>query len=224
MKILIVEDQEKLAQLLKKGFEREGFAADYLLDGEAGQRRLELNHKDYDAVILDLMMPKKSGYEVCENIRKLKISIPILVLTAKDSLEDKVNLLNLGADDYIVKPFSFKEVLARVRALLRRPEATLPSELEAGSLTLNPVTRKVTHNGEEIPLTLKEFSLLEFLMRHPNEIIEREKIITSIWDFDVDVFNNVVDVYINKLRNKLDQDRNKKMIETVRGIGYRLKV
>ncbi len=223
MKVLIVEDQEKLAQLLKKGFEREGFAADYVLDGEAGQRRLEFNHQDYDAVILDLMMPKRSGYEVCKNVRDLKISVPILVLTAKDSVEDKISLLNVGADDYIVKPFSFQELLARVRALLRRPESSLPTELEAGRLTLNPSTRKVTYQDKDISLTLKEFSLMEFLMRHPNEIIEREKIITSIWDFDVDVFNNVVDVYINKLRNKIDADRGKTIIETIRGIGYRLK-
>lgn len=223
MKILIVEDQEKLAQLLKKGLEREGFAADYVLDGEAGQRRLELNHKDYDAVVLDLMLPKKSGFEVCKAVRDLKISVPILVLTAKDSVEDKVALLNAGADDYLIKPFSFQEVLARIRALLRRPENTLPTELQAGPLTLNPATRQVINNGQEVPLTLKEFSLLEFLMRHSNQIVEREQIITSVWDFDVDVFNNVVDVYINKLRNKLDNGRSRGIIETVRGIGYRLK-
>lgn len=223
MKVLIVEDQEKLAKLIKKGLEKEGFAADYLLDGEAGQRRLEFNHQDYDAVILDLMLPKRSGCEVCKNIRDLKISVPILVLTAKDSIEDKITLLNLGADDYLVKPFSFEELLARLRALLRRPETVLPTELQANNLTLNPNTRRVNYGEKEISLTLKEFSLLEFLMRHPNEIIERERIVTSIWDFDVDVFNNVVDVYINKLRNKIDENRGKTIIETIRGIGYRLK-
>jgi DNA-binding response OmpR family regulator len=224
MKILIIEDNEKMASLLKKGFEREGFTADYLTDGEAGERHLLMNHQDYDVVVLDLMMPKKSGYEVCEDIRKAKISTPIIVLTAKDSVEDKITLLNLGADDYMVKPFSFEELLARVRALLRRPEETLPVILEAGPLVLNSTTRKVACKGKDIPLTLKEFALLEFLMRNPNAIVEREKIITSIWDFDVDVFNNVVDVYINKLRNKIDGDRRSNLIETVRGIGYRLNV
>lgn len=224
MKILIIEDNEKMANLLKKGFEREGFTADWLPDGEAGEKRLKMNHQDYDVVVLDLMMPKKNGYEVCESIREAKISTPIIVLTAKDSVEDKITLLNLGADDYMVKPFSFEELLARVRALLRRPEEALPTILEAGPLVLNSTNRKVTCHEKEIPLTLKEFALLEFLMRNPNGIVEREKIITSIWDLDVDVFNNVVDVYINKLRNKIDGDRRTNIIETIRGIGYRLNV
>ena len=223
MRILIIEDQERLAQLIKKNLEREGFAADYLLDGEAGQKRLEVNYQDYDAVILDLMMPKRSGYEVCKSIRELKISIPVLILTAKDSVEDKVSLLDVGADDYLVKPFSFEELLARVRALLRRPESALPVELMVGNLILSASDRRVTHGGKEIKLTLKEFGLLEFLMRNAGKIMEREKIITSVWDFDVDVFNNVVDVYVNKLRNKLGDSKNQNIIETIRGIGYRMK-
>lgn len=223
MRILIIEDQEKLAQLVKKGLEKEGFAVDYLTDGEAGQKRIELNHQDYDLVILDLMLPKISGYEICRNIREFKISTPILILTAKDSVEDKVSLLDAGADDYLVKPFSFEELLARVRALLRRPESSLPVELAVGNIVLSPSDRKVMQGGKEIKLTLKEFGLLEFLMRNAGQIMEREKIITSVWDFDVDVFNNVVDVYINKLRNKLGDNQNQNIIETIRGIGYRLK-
>lgn len=223
MRVLIIEDQEKLAQLVKKGLEKEGFAVDYLTDGEAGQKRVELNHRDYDLVILDLMLPGVSGYEICRGVREQKISTPILILTAKDSTEDKVSLLDAGADDYLVKPFSFEELLARVRALLRRPEASLPVELEVGNIVLSPSTRKVTQAGKEIRLTLKEFGLLEFLMRNAGQIMEREKIITSVWDFDVDVFNNVVDVYINKLRVKLGDNQNQNIIETIRGIGYRLK-
>lgn len=223
MRILVIEDQEKLAKLVKSGLEKEGFAVDYLMDGELGQKRLELNHADYDLVILDLMLPKISGFEICRNIREFKISTPILILTAKDSVEDKVALLNAGADDYLIKPFSFEELLARVRALLRRPETSLPVELEVGNLVLSSSDRKVTQAGKEIKLTLKEFGLLEFLMRHAGQILEREKIITSVWDFDVDVFNNVVDVYINKLRNKLGDSQNQTLIETIRGIGYRLK-
>lgn len=223
MRILVIEDQEKLAQLIKKGLEKEGFAADYLTDGESGQKRLELNHQDYDLVILDLMLPKISGYDICRNIREFKISTPILILTAKDSVEDKVSLLDAGADDYLVKPFSFEELLARVRALLRRPEESLPAELEAGGIVLNPSSRKVLYQGKELKLTLKEFGLLECLMRNAGRIMEREKIITSVWDFDVDVFNNVVDVYINKLRGKLGDSQNQRIIETIRGIGYRLR-
>lgn len=224
MKILIIEDQEKLAKLIKKGLEQEGYTADYLMDGESGQRRLELNHKDYDLLILDLMLPRKSGYEVCKNIRDLKISIPVLVLTAKDGVEDKVSLLDAGADDYIVKPFSFKELLARVRALLRRPESVLPNKLQVGNLILNRTTREAFVDNKEIRLTLKEFALLEFLMRRPNQVVDREQIITNVWDFDVDLFNNIVDVYINKLRNKIDGKKARKTIETVRGVGYRIRV
>ncbi|MBI4708960.1 MAG: response regulator transcription factor [Candidatus Portnoybacteria bacterium] len=224
MKILIIEDQEKLAKLIKKGLEQEGYSADYLMDGESGQRRLELNHKDYDLLILDLMLPRKSGYEVCKNIRDLKISIPVLVLTAKDGVEDKVSLLDAGADDYIVKPFSFKELLARVRALLRRPESVLPNKLQVGNLILNRTTREAFVDNKEIRLTLKEFALLEFLMRRPNQVVDREQIITNVWDFDVDLFNNIVDVYINKLRNKIDGKKARKTIETVRGVGYRIRV
>src|SRR6266568_8530006 len=159
MKILIVEDQEKLAQSIKMGLEKEGYAADYVTDGESAQRRLELSHKEYDLVVLDLALPKKEGSEVCREVRKKGIAIPILVLTATGDTEKKVAVLNMGADDYLVKPFIFEELLARVKALLRRPEQTLTIELKIGDLTLNTVTRKVYRGNKEIKLTLKEFSL-----------------------------------------------------------------
>lgn len=224
MRILIVEDQESLASLLKKGFEKEGYAADYLLDGEAGQKRIEIHHADYDVIVLDLMMPKRGGLEVCKNIRAFNITTPVIILTAKDSEEDKISLLDAGADDYIVKPFSFRELLARVRAVTRRPEAALPSELVVGDLILKPNLKTVFLGDKEIKLTLTEFRLLEHMMRNPDRVLEREAISSSIWDFDFDSFSNIIDVYINRLRKKIDAGRKNKMFKTVRGIGYKISV
>lgn len=222
MKVLIIEDQENLSKLLKKGLERAGFGADYLTNGNSGLTRIQLHYPDYNAVILDLMLPEKNGYEICQEVRKAKISIPILVLTAKDSLQDKVSLLDNGADDYLVKPFEFDEVLARIRALTRRPEKVLPSELWVYDLVLNPVSKKVFRANREIRLTLTEFRLLEHLMRKPGQVAERENLITNIWDFNFDSFSNIVDVYINRLRAKIDGENPKKLIETVRGVGYKI--
>ena len=224
MKILIIEDEENLAKLLKLGLSRQGYAVDYVLDGEQGERRIAMHHTDYDLVVCDLMLPKKNGLEICKTIRSYNISLPILVLTARDSVEDKVSLLDAGADDYIIKPFHFEEVLARIRALTRRPEQTLPTELKTGDLTLNAATRKVTKAGKEIVLTLKEFRLLEYFMRHPNQALRREDIIENIWDFDFDSMSNIIDVYINRLRLKIGGKEGSRIIETVRGVGYRLKV
>jgi DNA-binding response OmpR family regulator len=223
MKILIIEDEESLAKLLKMGFSKEGYAADYVLDGEAGQKRLEMYHKDYDAVVLDLMLPKKSGLEVCQNVRKMGIATPILILTAKDNLEDKVDLLNSGADDYLIKPFHFSEVLARINALTRRPVNVLPTELKVADLVLIPERKTITRGGKEINLTLKEFRLLEYMMRHPNQVVKRQDLADNVWDFDFDSFSNIIDVYINRLREKFDKNADKKLLETVHGVGYKLK-
>ncbi len=223
MRVLVVEDEEKLAKTLKKDLEKEGFAVDYIMDGESGQRRIETSHKDYDLVILDLMLPKKNGFEVCRDVRASNIVLPIIILTAKDAVEDKVLALNSGADDYLVKPFAFEELLARIRALLRRPEQTLPAELKIKDLSLNMSTRKVYRKDKEIPLTLKEFGLLEYLMRHPNQVLTREQILDHLWDFAFDSFSNVVDVHIKNLRKKIDGDSSEKILETIRGVGYRLK-
>jgi len=222
MKILIAEDNEKLAALLKKGLESKGYAADCVIDGEEAQTRIELGHEDYDLVILDLMMPKKSGFEVCQNVRNSKIFIPILILTARDSTNDKISALDMGADDYLVKPFSFKELLARIRALMRRPKKSLPAELKTRDIVLNPATRKVLRKGQEIKLTLKEFSLLEYLMRHPNQVINREQILDNMWDFGFDSFSNIIDVHIKNLRKKLEDSKKENLLETIRGVGYKL--
>lgn len=221
MKILIIEDEKKLAQLLKTGLEKEGYAVDFLTDGESGQKRIELHYIDYDMVILDLMLPKRDGAEICRSIREKNISIPILVLTAKSGIDDKILLLDLGADDYLTKPFSFSELLARIRALLRRPEKALPNQLVVRNLVLDPTTQKVYRQGKEIKLTLKEFRMLEYFMRHPNQVINRDQILDNLWDFTFDSFSNVVDVHIRNLRKKLE-DEGEVFLETVRGIGYRI--
>lgn len=221
MRILIVEDQENIAQLIKKGLESEGFAVDFLLDGEAGLNRIETYHEDYDLIILDIMLPGKSGTEICRTIREQKICTPVIMLTAKDGANDIIEGLDVGADDYIVKPFSFEILLARIRAILRRPKDTLPTELKVKDIVLNPATKQVYRGKKEIQLTLKEYSLLEYLMRHPNQVVSREQILSNVWDFAYDSFANVVDVHMTNLRKKIG-DKGCKIIETVRGVGYKM--
>jgi len=223
MHILIIEDNEKLSKALKTGLEQEGYAVDYILDGLEGEKRLELNHEYYDLLILDLMLPNRSGLEICKNIRNKNILIPIIMLTAKDTTEDKIFGLDTGADDYIIKPFSFEELLSRIRALSRRPKESLPVELSANGVVLNASTKKVYYNGKEIFLTLKEFRLLEYLMIHTGQVITRQQIFDHLWDFDFDTFSRVVDVHINNLRKKINKKNNEHIIETIRGVGYRFK-
>jgi DNA-binding response OmpR family regulator len=222
MKILIIEDEEKLAKAIKEGLEQEGFSADYVLDGEKGQRRIEMYHSNYDLVILDLMLPLKDGITVLKNIREEEITIPVLILTAKDTTEDIVLGLESGADDYLVKPFSIKEFFARVKALLRRPKQSFLPELKIKDLILNPNTKKVFRKDKEILLTLKEFNLLEYLMKHPNQVITREQILFNLWGFEFDSFSNIVDAHIKNLRRKIGGNKKEKILETVRGVGYRL--
>lgn len=224
MRILVVEDQEKLAKSLKKGLEQEGYAADYVLDGEAAERRIEVGRKEYDLVVLDLMLPKKDGYEVCRNMRARGIKTPVIVLTARGATEDKISALNIGADDYLVKPFLFRELLARINALLRRPENFVPTELQAGDLSLNTATRETVRSGKNIQLTLKEFGLLEYLLKNKGRVVTREELVDHVWDLNYDGFSNVVDVHIKNLRNKIDSDGDEKLLETIRGVGYRVKV
>src|SRR3989344_2325205 len=220
MRILIVEDEEMLAKTLKTGLESQGHAVDYLMDGKEGERRILICHKDYDLIILDLMLPGKSGYDICKGVRAAGIHIPILILTALDRTEEKVLALDNGADDYLVKPFSFQELLARIRALERRPRESLPEVLVVKDLELNPATRAVTRDKKPILLTLKEFELLQYLMKHPNEAMGREDIFVHLWDFADMSMSNTIDVHIKNLRKKIDDQKNDKLLETVRGVGY----
>lgn len=222
MRILIIEDNQKLADSLSRGLRQEGYAADYLTNGEDGERRMFMSHGDYDLVVLDINLPGKSGIEVCHSLRKKEIMTPIIMLTSRDTIEDKIVGLDSGADDYLVKPFSFEELLSRVRALSRRPHTTLPPDLHAGDLVLKPATQEVFQNGKKLDLTLKEFRLLEFFLTRSNEVINRQQIIDHLWDFDFNPLSRVMDVHINNLRNKLNS-KHGTTIETIRGIGYRLR-
>jgi DNA-binding response OmpR family regulator len=223
MRILIVEDEEKLAVSIKKGLEQNGYAVDYLLDGETGQRRIDLYHKDYDLVILDLMLPKKDGFEICRDVRARGVVLPVLILTARDATDDKVTALDSGADDYLVKPFLFEELLARIRALLRRPSVTLENELTHGDVVLKLAEREVYKDGELVPLTLKEFELLHYLMRNAGQTLSREDIYVHLWDFASNSLSNIIDVHVKNLRKKLNDENGGHILETIRGVGYRLK-
>jgi len=223
MKILLIEDDELLAKALKNGLEEKGYAVDAINDGAKGQRRFEIHHDSYDLAILDLMLPNVPGFEICKNIRDRKISTPILILTGKDDVKDKVHALNYGADDYLTKPFSTEELLARIGAIMRRPVQVIAGELAVGEVVLNPVTRKVYKNGKEIPLTLKEFGVLEYMMRHPNQVVLRDQILDHVWDFEFSSFSNIIDVHVNRLRKKMSIGKKGNILETVRGVGYRLR-
>jgi DNA-binding response OmpR family regulator len=222
MKILLIEDEQKLAEALKRGLELQGYTVDLIPDGKKALTRISLHRSDYDLVILDLMLPSMDGHEICKEVRAKEISIPILVLTARAETDTKVQLLLAGADDYLVKPFSFAELSARVRALLRRPNESLPEVLRRDDIELNPVTRRVVRGGKDISLTLKEFGLLEYFMRHPDKVVSREDLLNHLWDFNYVGFSNVVDVHVKNLRRKLT-GRGEDVLETVRGVGYRFR-
>lgn len=221
MRILLVEDEEKLAKAIVQGLTKKGYAVDYILDGEKAMKRIALNHMDYDLVVLDLMLPGMDGLSICKKMRESSITTPILILTARDEIETKVDLLLSGADDYLVKPFSFEELTARITALLRRPVEALPSVITAGDIVLNSSNHTVTKKNKSISLTLKEFVLLEYFMRHPDIVINREELLTHLWDFNYSSFSNVVDVHVKNLRKKLDLQNGQTVLETVRGVGYR---
>ena len=218
----MVEDEKRISASIKKGLEQETFAVDTAFDGEAGFD-LAIT-EDYDVIILDLMLPKLDGLEVCRRLRKNKNHSPILMLTAKSQLHDRVNGLNAGADDYLIKPFAFTELLARIKALTRRPKGSLDALLAADGLKLNTLTYEVSREGKEIRLSKKEFSLLEYLLRNKGQILTKEQIIDHVWDYEADVLPNTVEVYIGYLRNKIDKPFEKKdpLILTVRGFGYKV--
>jgi len=221
VRILIVEDEKKVAGFIKKGLEEETYAVDVAYDGEDGLHMGVENQ--YDLIILDLMLPIIDGLNVLSRLREKKIETPILLLTAKDSVEDKVTGLNTGADDYLTKPFAFSELLARIRVLLRRGKAETKTVLQIDGLSLDLVSHKVKRNNEEIELTGKEYSLLEYFMRNQGKVLTRTMIAEHVWDYNFDTFTNVIDVYVNHLRKKVDKGYPEKLLHTLRGVGYIMK-
>jgi heavy metal response regulator len=221
MRILVVEDEKKVAGFIKKGLEEETYAVDVAYDGEDG---LHFGSEgQYDLIILDIMLPKIDGLEILSKLRDQGKDTPILLLTAKDAVDDRVTGLNQGADDYLTKPFAFSELLARVRVLLRRGKAEVKTTLMILDLTLDLVSHKVNRGGDEIELTGKEYGLLEYFMRNQEKVLTRTMIAEHVWDYNFDTFTNVIDVYINHLRKKIDKGRELKLLHTLRGVGYVMK-
>ena len=222
MRVLVVEDEHKIANSIKRGLEQEAYAVDVAYDGRVGFDLV--SSESYDVLILDLMLPGLDGLTLCKRIREKGNHTPILMLTAKGQLEDKVTGLNAGADDYLTKPFAFEELLARIRALSRRSSKNIGTTLVLDDLTLDTVTFEVKRNNQKIQLSNREFSLLEYLLRHPNQILTKDQIINHVWNYDADILPNTVEVYIGYLRNKIDKPFAKisSLIQTVRGFGYKL--
>ena len=218
MRLLLVEDETKLARLIKRGLEEEQFAVDVARDGEEALSLVEAT--SYDLIILDLMLPKIDGFEVLKGLRARKGWVPVLILTAKASVEDKIKGFDLGSDDYLTKPFAFAELVARIRNLLRRSGPTQSVMLKVGDLTLDPLTRTVQRGDQLIELTNKEFAILEYLMRHPNRVLPRTMLTEHIWGYSFSIGSNVIDVYVTMLRKKVDPE--KRLIQTVKGAGYRI--
>ncbi len=218
MRILLIEDEKKLGAFVARGFNAESYAVDVAADGEEGYSLSEVY--PYDLILLDLMLPKIDGYEVLRRIRKQNKAVPVLVLTARDAVEDKVKLFEAGADDYLTKPFAFAELLVRSKALLRRGTATRSSVLILGDLEMDRMTQSVKRSGKRIELTSKEYALLEYLMLNPGRVLSRNMIIEHVWDQSFDGITNIVDVYVRHLRIKVDDPHTSKMIRTVRGAGY----
>ncbi len=220
MKLLIIEDEHKIANSIKQGLEQENFVVDVAYDGTTGFD-LAIS-EEYDVMILDRMLPEIEGVEIVKKLREENVHTPILLLTAKAQIEDRVEGLDSGADDYLSKPFAFTELLARIRSLTRRPKNNIVTTLAVDDLTLDTATYEVKREGKTIPLSGKEFSLLEFLLRHKKQVVKKDQIIKQVWDYDADILPNTVEVYIKHLRGKIDFGFKKKLIHTVRGFGYKL--
>jgi DNA-binding response OmpR family regulator len=222
MRILVVEDARRLAGIIKRGLLEQGYAVDNAFDGEEAQYMAETT--PFDLIILDVMLPKKDGVAVCRDLRAKGVNIPILILTAKDSVEDKVTGLDSGADDYLVKPFAFAELMARIRALLRREVLPKTQKLQVGGLSLDPLSREVWRAGRRIELTAKEYAILEYFMSRPNAVVTRTMLGENVWDYEFDGISNIIDVYVRRIRRKIDEEGQASLIQTVRGAGYRLRV
>ncbi len=223
MQILIVEDEEKIANFLRRGLLEESYAVDVARDGEEALYKFDIN--EYDLVLLDLLIPKIDGAAVCRKIREKNTNIPVLVLTAKDAVEDKVAGLDAGADDYMTKPFSFSELTARIRALIRRGNKADPAILTVDNLSLNPATRTAARNNKSITLTAREYALLEYFMRHPNIVLTKTQLLEHVWDYNYEGLSNIVETYVKYLRQKIRTSaKDKELIHTLRGSGYMMKV
>lgn len=220
MRVLVIEDEPKIAAFIRRGLEENAYAVDVAHDGEEGYEWA--TSFDYDIIILDVMLPRLDGITLCKRLRQEGNNAAILMLTAKSEVDDRVAGLDAGADDYLIKPFAFRELLARLRALSRRGSEQRTTQLQVGDLTLDLIAHQATRGGHTIDLTVKEFALLELLMRHPNQVLSRTVIAEHVWDYDFYNQSNVVDVYIRYLRKKIDEPFEDKMIQTVRGVGYRL--
>jgi DNA-binding response OmpR family regulator len=221
MRILLVEDDQRVASFIRKGLEEEQFQVEVAGDGE--KALLSALTGGFDLLVLDLMLPKRDGMSVLSELRHRRVDVPVLILTAKDSVEDRVTGLNAGCDDYLPKPFAFAELLARVRALLRRRGGEKSAVLQVADLVLDPITHRVTRAGRLIELTSREYALLQYFLQHPDQVLTRTMIAEQVWGYDFDNFSNVVDVYVSYLRNKIDRGAEPKLIQTVRGAGYVLK-
>jgi DNA-binding response OmpR family regulator len=221
MRVLVVEDERRLAGIIKRGLMEEGYAVDNAYDGEEAQFMAETTA--YDLMILDIMLPRKDGITVCQELRMKNVNIPILMLTAKDSVEDRVKGLDSGADDYQIKPFAFSELLARIRALLRREGLPRSPKLQVGKLIMYTLTREVWVGQKKVDLTTKEYSILEYFMRRPNVVATRTMLEENVWDYEFEGISNIIDVYVRRLRSKIDEDGKESLIQTVRGAGYRLR-
>jgi DNA-binding response OmpR family regulator len=222
MRVLVVEDSRRLAGIVRRGLLEEGYAVDNAYDGEEAEFMAETT--PFDVIILDIMLPKKDGLAVCRDLRARNVNTPILMLTAKDSVEDKVTGLDSGADDSLVKPFAFSELLARIRALLRREVFPKTQKLQVGDLSLDPQSREVWRNGDRLELTAKEYAILEYFIRRPNAVVTRTMLGESVWDYEFDGLSNIIDVYVRRIRQKIDVEGQTSLIQTVRGAGYRLRV
>lgn len=222
MRLLVIEDDKKIASFIVKGLKQSGFAVDHADDGEQGLNLAVTT--PYDAAVIDIMLPKRDGLSVVQELRNQRINLPVLILSAKTSVDDRIRGLQAGGDDYLVKPFAFSELLARVQALIRRStQITETTTLTAGDLRMNLVSREVTRGGRKIELQAKEFALLEYLLRNADKVVSKTLILEHVWDYSFDPQTNVVDVVVCRLRDKVDRDFEKKMIQTVRGVGYVLK-
>ena len=218
MKLLVIEDEAKIASLLKKGLQEQGFTVDISGDGEDGFERA--TKTPYDAIVIDIMLPKRDGLSVLKMLRTRKVTAPVMIITARGDVNERVEGLNLGADDYMAKPFSMDEVVARIRALVRRVTGETITLYKVGDLVMNLVTREVSRGSSKIKLTAREFRLLEHLMRLPGQVVTRTQLIERVWEYHFDPGTNLVDVYIQRLRRKIDDGEDVKLIQTVRGVGY----